>query len=139
VPGDNPEKRGRTQFGADAIFLHRMARTASLLPQLALRFRAYQWRRVGILAASSLALSLALILYLFGVSDHFFGRLFTAFFVGFWLLAATFLAIIPFISWATTHWFGRGWEPEGKSVRAAASKAAARRPVNKGARRPTVT
>ncbi|MGI4820726.1 MAG: hypothetical protein ACRYFV_05885 [Janthinobacterium lividum] len=108
-----------------------MARPASFLPQLALRLRAYQWRRVGILAASALGLSLVLVLYLFGVSDHFFSRLFTAFFVGFWLLATTFLVIIPFISWATTHWFGRGWEPEGRPVRAAAAKPATTRPVSK--------
>ena len=131
VAGNNLGKRDWAQFGTDAIFLHRMARTASFLPQLALRLRAYQWRRVGTLAASSLALSLVLVLYLFGVSDHFFSRLFTAFFVGFWLLAATFLAIIPFISWATTHWFGRGWEPEAKPARAAASKPATNRPVSK--------
>jgi hypothetical protein len=122
---------GRSPFRADAIFLHRMARTTSFLPQLALRLRAYQWRRVGILAASTLVVSLVLVLYLFGVSDHFFSRLFTAFFVGFCLLAATFLAIIPFISWATTHWFGHGWEPEVRPGRAATSKPATSRPVSK--------
>jgi hypothetical protein len=59
-----------------------------------------------------------LIGYLFGVSDHFFGRLFSAFLVLFWLLAVTFLAVVPFVTWATGHWFGRDW--------AEASAAAAR-------------
>ena len=86
-----------------------MARSISLSARLRQRLAAYRWRRVGGLASSSLALSLALVLYLFGVSDHFFGRLFSAFFVWFWLLAATFLGVLPFISWATTHWFGASW------------------------------
>ncbi|RZK25164.1 MAG: hypothetical protein EOO63_16405 [Hymenobacter sp.] len=51
---------------------------------------AYRWQRVGVLAGSSLALSLALVLYLFGIGDHFLSRLFSAFFVWFWLLAVTF-------------------------------------------------
>ena len=70
---------------------------------------AWPWRRVGVLAGVSLALALMLVGYLFGGSDHFFGRLFSAFLVCFWLLAVTFLAVVPFVTWATGHWFGRGW------------------------------
>ncbi len=80
---------------------------------------AWPWRRVGALAAASLALALALVGYVFGADGHFFGRLAPAFLVFFWLLAVTFLAVVPFVSWATGHWFGRGW--------AAASVPAARR------------
>ena len=107
----------RAPFGVRAVILRRMARSSFLPHRLRRRLAAYRWRRVGVLAASSLALSLALVLYLFGTNDHFFSRLFTAFCVSFWLLAATFLAIIPFISWATAQWFGRGWEPEGRPAR----------------------
>ena len=114
--------------GASALILHGMARSS---PSSSFRQRllAYRWRRVGILAASSLALSLALVLYLFGVSDYFFGRLFNAFFVSFWLLAATFLGIIPFIGWAATHWFGRGWQAEVIPGKRVAPKPTAGRPV----------
>ncbi|RZK10100.1 MAG: hypothetical protein EOO56_29605 [Hymenobacter sp.] len=88
-----------------------MARPAapSFAARLRPRLRAYRWQRVGVLAGSSLAVSLALVLYLFGWADHFISRLFTSFFVGFALLAVTFLGILPFIGWATTHWFGAGW------------------------------
>lgn len=95
-----------------------MARSLPLLRRWRQRLAAYRWRRVGWLAGVSLGISLGLVLYLFGVSDHFFGRLFSAFFVWFWLLAVTFLAVIPFIGWATRHWFGRDWvgeaEPPGR-------------------------
>jgi hypothetical protein len=108
-----------------------MARSVSLSVRLRQRLAAYRWQRVGILASSSLALSLALVLYLFGVSDHFFGRLFSAFFVWFWLLAMTFLGVLPFISWASTQWFGASWRGESPApaVRrpAAPAKAAGRR------------
>lgn len=70
---------------------------------------AWPWRRAGVLAGISLLLALMLVSYLFGTSDHFFSRLFFAFLVLFWLLAVTFLAVVPFVTWATTHWFGRGW------------------------------
>lgn len=70
---------------------------------------AWPWRRVGVLAGVSLLLALMLVGYLFGVSDHFFSRLFFAFLVLVWLLAVTFLAVVPFVTWATAHWFGRGW------------------------------
>ncbi len=73
------------------------------------KLAAWPWRRVGVLAAGSLGLALALVLYLFGVGDHFLGRLFPAFFIFFWLLAVVFLAVVPFVVWATNHWFGRGW------------------------------
>jgi hypothetical protein len=69
----------------------------------------WPWRRVGVLAGISLVLALLLVGYLFGISDHFFGRLFSAFLVLFWLLAVTFLAVVPFVTWATEHWFGPGW------------------------------
>ncbi|MBD2724723.1 hypothetical protein [Hymenobacter armeniacus] len=91
---------------------------------------AWPWQRVGVLAGVSLALALMLIVYLFGVSDHFFGRLFSAFLVLFWLLAVTFLAVVPFVTWATGHWFGRGWAevstPAPRPRRTAAGSATAR-------------
>lgn len=73
------------------------------------RLAAYNWRRVGVLAASSLVLSASLVLYLFGFGDRFVGRLAGAFFVVFCLLSVTFLAVIPFIGWAAAHWFGKSW------------------------------
>ena len=88
-----------------------MARSApaSFSQRLRPRLAAYRWRRVGVLAAISFVLSSSLIGYLFGFSDRFFGRLGAAFFIGFCLLSVTFLAVIPFIGWATTHWFGKSW------------------------------
>ena len=83
-----------------------------LLPlrrRLEKKLAAYPWRRVGMLAGISLLLALMLVGYLFGISDHYFSRLFSAFLVLFWLLAVTFLAVVPFVTWATGHWFGRGW------------------------------
>ena len=109
------------------------------------RVATWPWRRVGVLAGISLALALMLVIYLFGVSDHFFGRLFSAFFVLCWLLAVTFLAVVPFVTWATSHWFGRGWAeastPASRSRRVAgaaaarsnSSPAASRRPENRKA------
>ncbi|GAA3991792.1 hypothetical protein GCM10022407_40270 [Hymenobacter antarcticus] len=79
---------------------------------------------MGWLAGISLALALMLVGYVFGGSDHFFGRLFSAFLVLFWLLAVTFLAVVPFVTWATAHWFGRDWAeastPVARPRRAAA-------------------
>ena len=101
---------------------------------------AWPWRRVGVLAGVSLALALMLVVYLFGVSDHFLSRLFSAFLVLFWLLAVTFLAVVPFVTWATGHWFGSGWDevstpaqrprrtPAGPAVRSYPSPAPLRRP-----------
>jgi hypothetical protein len=88
-----------------------MARSPSPSASQPLRRRlaAYNWHRVAILAGVSFVLSLSLVGYLFGVSDRFFGRLSAAFFLGFCLLSVTFLAVIPFIGWATTHWFGKSW------------------------------
>lgn len=106
-----------------------MARPVSFFLRLRQRLVAYRWRRVGVLAGTSFMLSMALVLYLFGVGDHFFGRLFSAFFVWFSLLAATFLGVLPFISWATSQWFGSGWRGEQPPTvrRPAATKAASRR------------
>ena len=91
---------------------------------------AWPWRRVGVLAGVSFVLALMLVGYLFGTSDHFFSRLFFAFLVQFWLLAVTFLAVVPFVTWATGHWFGRGWAevstPAPRLRRAPAGSAAAR-------------
>jgi hypothetical protein len=85
---------------------------------------------VGVLAGVSLVLALMLVGYLFGTSDQFFSRLFSAFLVLFWLLAITFLAVVPFVTWATGHWFGRGWAevstPAPRPRRAAASSPATR-------------
>jgi len=103
-----------------------MARSTPSLSSLRLRLAAYRWRRVGWLAGSSLVLGLGLVLYLFGTGDQFFSRLFSAFFVWFSLLAVTFLAAIPFISWATKHWFGQGWS--GEDVVVAKRRSAATTP-----------
>ena len=79
----------------------------------------WPWRRAGLLAGISFLLALMLVVYLFGVSDHFFGRLFFAFLVFVWLLSVTFLAVVPFVTWATANWFGRGWaEVSTPAVRA---------------------
>lgn len=80
-----------------------------LRPRFARFLPALPWRRVGALAITSLVLALALVGYVFGADENFFGRLAPAFFIFFWLLAVTFLAVVPFVSWATGHWFGRGW------------------------------
>ncbi|MCC2548284.1 hypothetical protein LJY25_17680 [Hymenobacter sp. BT175] len=72
-------------------------------------------RRAAILAAVSLGLGLAMILYLFGWQDYFFTRLLGAFVLFFWLLAVTFLGVVPFISWATVKWFGADWAEENIS------------------------
>lgn len=83
-------------------------------------------RRTSILAAVSLGLALLLVAYLFGVQDHFFGRLFGAFFVFFWLLAVTFLGIVPFVSWAAASWFGNTWTEEApEPIRRSRPRAAA--------------
>ncbi len=91
---------------------------------------AWPWRRVGVLAGISLVLALMLVGYVFGGSDHFFGRLCSAFLVLFWLLAITFLAVVPFVTWATGHWFGPGWaevsSPVSRPRRAAAGSASGR-------------
>ena len=91
---------------------------------------AWPWRRVGVLVSISVVLALMLVGYLFGIRDHFFSRLFFAFLVMVWLLAITFLAVVPFVTWATTHWFGRGWAetaiPVPRVRRVAAGVTAAR-------------
>ncbi|WP_460613795.1 hypothetical protein [Hymenobacter seoulensis] len=75
-------------------------------------------RRAGILAGISFLLALMLVAYLFGVQDHFFSRLFGAFLVFFWLLAVTFLGVVPFVNWAAVSWFGKEWaETPSKPVR----------------------
>ncbi|WP_188810742.1 hypothetical protein [Hymenobacter cavernae] len=66
-------------------------------------------RRAAVLASVSFGLALLLVAYLFGTSDAFFTRLFGAFFVFFWLLAVTFLGVVPFVNWAAANWFGKGW------------------------------
>ena len=102
---------------------------------------AWPWRRVGVLAGIGLLLALMLVGYLFGTSDHFMGRLFSAFLVFVWLLAVTFLAVVPFVTWATAHWFGRDWAEVSSPVsrpRRAATGAPATRPYSSPAasRRP---
>ena len=101
------------------------------LPQRLQKYlAAWPWRRVGVLAGISLGLALMLVVYLFGAGDHLLSRLFSAFLVLFWLLAITFLAVVPFVTWATEHWFGRGWAevstPVARPRRAAGGAAPAR-------------
>jgi hypothetical protein len=107
-----------------------MARSApaSFSQRLHHRLAAYRWRRVGVLAAISFILSSSLILYLFGFGDRFFGRLGAAFFVGFCLLSVTFLAVIPFIGWATSHWFGKSWSGAATPAPARRASSPASRP-----------
>lgn len=90
-------------------------------------------RRAGILAAVSLALALALITFLFGIEDEFFSRWISAFFVFFWLLAVTFLGVVPFVTWVATHWFGKSWTgataPLPRKAKPASPVATVRKPV----------
>lgn len=110
----------------------RPAPAAPLLLRLRRRLRAYRWRRLALLAGASLAFGLALVGYLYGFESHFWGRLFSAFVVIFWLLAFTFLLAVPFVGWAAANWFGRGWSataaPGPRARRPAAPPAARRRP-----------
>ncbi|MBO0357113.1 hypothetical protein J0X19_04075 [Hymenobacter sp. BT186] len=90
-------------------------------------------RRAGILAAVSLGLAFALISFLFGFEDEFFSRLVGGFFVFFWLLAVTFLGVVPFVSWAAAHWFGKSWAAEtvqpARKPRSAPAAATVRKPT----------
>jgi len=108
-----------------------MARSASSssAPPWRRRLAAYNWRRVALLAGVSFVFSLSLVGYLFGMSDRFFGRLSAAFFLGFCLLSVTFLAVIPFIGWATTHWFGKSWSGGATPAPARRAGAGASRPA----------
>ncbi|WP_019946211.1 hypothetical protein [Hymenobacter aerophilus] len=104
------------------------------MPQPVSRFSVLRplLRQAALLAGISLVLALALTLYLYGMQAGFIGRLFGAFFVFFWLLAITFLAAVPFVSWAAANWFGPNWaetpaSPKGRKKPAAAvSRPAAR-------------
>lgn len=90
-------------------------------------------RRARILAAVSLGLAFALISFLFGFEDEFFSRLVGGFFVFFWLLAVTFLGVVPFVSWAAAHWFGKSWAtetaPPVRKPRSAPTAATVRKPT----------
>jgi len=66
-------------------------------------------RRVGVLMGVSLALAVLLVVYVFGLHNELFTRVFGAFVLFFWLLFVTFLGVVPFINWATTNWFGPAW------------------------------
>lgn len=79
------------------------------LPSLSATHQAWL-RRTALLAGISFGLALLLVAYLFGTGDAFFSRLFGAFFVFFWLLAVTFLGVVPFVNWAAAKWFGKGWQ-----------------------------
>lgn len=81
-------------------------------------------RRLAIVAGVSLLLALLLISYTFGIQNHFFSRLFTAFFVFFWLLSLTFLGVVPFIRWAADSWFGHSWS--GRAPATTRSRASTR-------------
>lgn len=93
-------------------------------------------RQVALLAAVSAALALALVWYLYGSQDQFLIRLSGAFFVFFWLLAITFLAAVPFVSWAAANWFGPAWAktPAGPSQRKKTAAAVSRTPARAVAR-----
>jgi hypothetical protein len=95
-------------------------------------------RRAAILAATSFGLALLLVAYLFGVQDHFFGRLFGAFFVFFWLLAVTFLGIVPFVTWAAASWFGKAWTENvpapSRRPRSTAAPSSTRKPTRTATR-----
>lgn len=92
-------------------------------------------RRAGVLAGVGFLLALVLITYTFGVSNHFLGRFFSAFFVIFWLLAVTFLGVVPFVNWAATRWFGKEWAEKSAEAGRRARPAAALVAVNN--RKPT--
>ncbi|UYZ62848.1 hypothetical protein [Hymenobacter weizhouensis] len=87
------------------------------------------------LAGVSLVLALVLVAYLFGVQDQFFGRLFGAFFVFFWLLAVTFLGVVPFVNWAAAHWFGKEWTETPAAVPVRRSRPASSRTATRPATR----
>lgn len=112
---------------------------ASFSPRWQQRLRRYNWRPVAWLAAGSLVFSLALIGYLYGADSHFFGRLFSAFVVIFGLLSFTFLAAVPFVTWAAANWFGRSWAgapaPVSRPPRASAGPSAG---IPTPSRRPNV-
>lgn len=94
-------------------------------------------RQLLLLAGSSLMLALLLTGYLFGFGDQFFGRLFSAFFVFFWLLAITFLGAVPFVAWAAANWFGAAWTESSPARRkpAAPSAGVSRKPPRTAAKR----
>ncbi|SES85435.1 hypothetical protein [Hymenobacter actinosclerus] len=108
------------------------------MPQPASRFLPLRplLRQAALLAGISLLLALALILYLYGTQGQFFSRLFGAFFVFFWLLAITFLAAVPFVSWAAANWFGSAWAeaPVSSGRRKKSAVAVSRTPVRAVAR-----
>lgn len=92
-------------------------------------------RRAALLAGISVVLALALVGYLFGVQDLFFSRLFRAFFVFFWLLAVTFLGVVPFVNWAAASWFGKDWaETPPVRPRANPTPASTRKPARTATR-----
>jgi hypothetical protein len=93
-------------------------------------------RRAGIMAGVSFGLALALVGYLFGFADDdFFSRLLRAFFVFFWLLSVTFLAVVPFVSWATAKWLTA---PEATPATGASRKPRST-PASATVRKPTRT
>ncbi|UOR05321.1 hypothetical protein MUN82_20610 [Hymenobacter aerilatus] len=94
-------------------------------------------RQAGILAGASLLLALLLISYTFGVKNHFFARLFSAFFVFFWLLAVTFLGVVPFVNWAARSWFGKEWVSDSFTKTSSRRSSASTSPSS--ARTPTRT
>ena len=97
------------------------------MPQPASRFLMLRplLRQAALLAGISSVLALALTLYLYGVQDQFLTRFFGAFSVFFWLLAITFLAAVPFVSWAAVNWFGSAWADAPTSLKRRKKPAAA--------------
>jgi hypothetical protein len=95
-------------------------------------------RRVGILLGVSLTLAIVLVVYVFGLHNELFTRVFGAFVLFFWLLFVTFLGVVPFINWATANWFGPAWATnQSKSAprsRSAASTSPSRKPARSAPR-----
>lgn len=95
-------------------------------------------RRISVLMGVSLALAVLLVVYVFGLHNELFTRVFGAFFLFFWLLFVTFLGVVPFVNWATANWFGPTWaanqsKPAPRS-RPAATASTSRKPARSAPR-----
>lgn len=91
-------------------------------------------RRIGVLMGVSLALAVLLVVYVFGLHNELFTRVFGAFVLLFWLLFVTFLGVVPFINWATANWFGPAWAANQSKSAPRSRSAASTSPPRKSAR-----